>query len=53
MVIENIQREGKVGYGYDALHDEYCDVMDRGIVNPTKGLPFCGTKCGALWLPCC
>ena len=36
VVIENIQREGKVGYGYDALHDEYCDVMDRGIVNPTK-----------------
>lgn len=36
VVIENIQREGTVGYGYDALHDEYCDVMDRGIVNPTK-----------------
>ena len=36
VVIENIQREGKVGYGYDALHDEYCDVMERGIVNPTK-----------------
>ena len=36
VVIENILREGKTGYGYDALHDEYCDMMERGIINPTK-----------------
>lgn len=45
VVIENIQREGKVGYGYDALHDEYCDVMDRGIVNPTKVSRSAVTEC--------
>ncbi len=26
----------KVGYGYDALKDEYTDLVERGIIDPTK-----------------
>ena len=30
------QVEVEVGYGYDAAKDEYCDMIDRGIIDPTK-----------------
>ena len=38
VVINNIvNSSGKaVGYGYDALKNEYCDVSERGIIDPTK-----------------
>ena len=38
VVINNIiNHSGKdIGYGYDALKSEYCDVASRGIIDPTK-----------------
>ena len=36
VIIENIKREGKVGYGFNALTEEYTDMISAGIVDPTK-----------------
>ena len=38
VIVENIKMNaGKsAGYGYDALNDEYCDMIERGIIDPTK-----------------
>jgi len=36
VIIENIKREGKIGYGYNMATDEYCDMLTAGIVDPTK-----------------
>ncbi len=36
VVIENIRREGKTGYGYNFATDEYTDMISAGIVDPTK-----------------
>lgn len=36
VVIENIRREGKLGYGYDAATDTYGMMDEKGIVDPTK-----------------
>ncbi|MBR6706720.1 MAG: chaperonin GroEL, partial [Clostridia bacterium] len=36
VIIENIRRSRKVGYGYDALKGEYTDMIERGIIDPTK-----------------
>ena len=36
VIIENIRRSGKAGYGYDALKGEYVDMIERGIIDPTK-----------------
>lgn len=36
VVVEHILREDKAGFGYDAFKDEYCDMSERGIINPTK-----------------
>ena len=36
VVVENIKRSKKVGYGYDAKVDEYGIMTDRGIIDPTK-----------------
>ena len=38
VIVENIKANaGKsTGYGYDALNDEYCDMIERGIIDPTK-----------------
>ncbi len=36
VVIENIRRENKVGYGYDAATDTYGMMDEKGIVDPTK-----------------
>jgi len=35
VVLEKV-KEGKVGYGYDAYSETYCDMMKAGIVDPTK-----------------
>ena len=36
VIIENIRRNEKTGYGYDALKGEYVDMIERGIIDPTK-----------------
>ncbi len=36
VVLEKIRESGKIGYGFDAYKEVYCDMMDAGIVDPTK-----------------
>ena len=36
VVFEKIKNSRKVGYGYDAYKDAYCDMIPAGIVAPTK-----------------
>ena len=36
VVYEKIRSCGKVGYGYNAYTEEYCDMIANGIVDPTK-----------------
>ena len=36
VIIDTIRRSGKVGYGFDAYKEEYCDMIPAGIVDPTK-----------------
>ena len=36
VVLEKIQSSGKVGYGFDAYKETYCDMIPAGIVDPAK-----------------
>ncbi len=36
VIVENVKTSGKTGYGYDALKGEYVDMIERGIIDPTK-----------------
>ncbi len=36
VIIDKIKRARKVGYGYDVAKEVYCDMMEAGVVNPTK-----------------
>ena len=36
VVLEKIRESGKVGYGFDAYNEVYCDMVASGIVDPTK-----------------
>ena len=36
VVLEKVKGSGKVGYGFDAYKEEYCDMISAGIVDPTK-----------------
>lgn len=36
VIVENIKREKKNGFGYDAANDCYGDMAEKGIVDPTK-----------------
>ena len=36
VIIDKILSSGKVGYGFDASKEEYCDMISAGIVDPTK-----------------
>ena len=36
VVVDKILSSGKVGYGYNAYTEEYCDMIASGIVDPTK-----------------
>ena len=36
VIVDNIKRSGKIGYGFDALKEEYADMISAGIVDPTK-----------------
>ena len=35
-VIINKVKEAEPGFGYDALHDEYVDMVEAGILDPAK-----------------
>ena len=36
VIISKIRESGKIGYGYDAYNEVYCDMMEAGIVDPAK-----------------
>ncbi|MEG0934869.1 MAG: chaperonin GroEL [Clostridia bacterium] len=36
VVVEKIKAKKTVGYGYDAAKDDYADMSERGIIDPTK-----------------
>ncbi len=36
VVVNEIMRSGKTGYGFDAYNEVYCDMMSAGIVDPAK-----------------
>ncbi|MBO7273227.1 MAG: chaperonin GroEL, partial [Clostridia bacterium] len=36
VVVDKILSSGKIGYGFDAYNEVYCDMMSAGIVDPTK-----------------
>ena len=36
IVLERIKNARKVGYGFDAYKETYCDMIKAGIVDPTK-----------------
>lgn len=35
IVLQKVE-EGKDNFGYDAANDEYCDMVEKGIIDPTK-----------------
>jgi chaperonin GroEL len=35
-VVDKIMSSGKLGYGFDAYNEVYCDMVASGIVDPTK-----------------
>ena len=36
VVLENVKKADKVGYGFDAYNETYVDMISAGIVDPTK-----------------
>ena len=36
VIVDKVMNSGKVGYGFDAYNEVYCDMMAAGIVDPTK-----------------
>lgn len=36
VIVENLKSAKKPGYGYDAAKNEYVDMIERGIIDPTK-----------------
>ena len=36
VIVNEIMKSGKTGYGFDAYNEVYCDMMAAGIVDPTK-----------------
>ncbi len=36
VVVNTVINAKKANYGYDAAHDTYCDVVKKGIIDPTK-----------------
>ncbi len=36
VIIDKILRAGKMNYGFDAQNEVYCDMIEAGIVDPTK-----------------
>ena len=36
IIVDKIMSSGKIGYGFDAYNEKYVDMMEAGIVDPTK-----------------
>ena len=36
VIVHTIKTSGKIGWGFDAYNEEYCDMVACGIVDPTK-----------------
>ena len=36
VIVDHIKNAKKPGYGYDAMKGEYVDMVERGIIDPTK-----------------
>ena len=36
VIVEKIKEAGKIGYGFNALTEEYVDMVEAGIIDPTK-----------------
>ena len=36
VIVDRIRRENKIGFGFDALNEQYGDMISNGIVDPTK-----------------
>ena len=36
VIVSKVRESGKVGYGFDAYAEEYCDMVEAGIVDPAK-----------------
>ena len=36
VILEKVRTSGKDGYGFDAYHEEYCDMVSAGIIDPAK-----------------
>ena len=36
VIVDKIMSSGKLGYGFDAYNEVYCDMIATGIVDPTK-----------------
>ncbi len=36
VIVEKIKENGTVGYGFDALKEEYVDMLSAGIIDPAK-----------------
>jgi len=36
VIISKIRESGKVGYGFDAYNESFCDMLEAGIVDPVK-----------------
>ena len=36
VIVNEIMKSGKTGYGFDAYNEVYCDMVSAGIVDPTK-----------------
>lgn len=36
VIIDNVLRAKKANFGYDALKNEFCDMVEKGILDPTK-----------------
>jgi len=36
IVVDNVKNNKKVSYGFDAAKEEYADLMEAGIIDPTK-----------------
>ena len=36
VICDNVKKANKVGYGFNALTEEYTDMIEAGIVDPTK-----------------
>ena len=35
-IVDNVLRAKKANFGYDALKNEFCDMLEKGILDPTK-----------------